>query len=47
MDVGGLSGTGTLPGFKINVNLMINFRSLCEDLLNAKWKEIEKEEDFY
>ena len=45
MDVGGLSGD-TL-GLNINVDLMINFRSICEDFLNAKWKKIEEKEDFH
>ena len=26
---------------------MSNFRSICEDFLNAKWKKIEKKENFY
>ena len=45
MDVGGLSGD-TL-GLNINVDLMVNFRSIREDFLDAKWKKIEEKEDFH
>ena len=45
MDVGGLSGDSL--GLNINVDLMINFRSICEDFINAKWKKIEEKENFY
>lgn len=45
MDVGGLSGDTI--GLNINVDVMIDFRSICEDFPNAKWKKIEEKEDFH
>ena len=48
MDVGGLSGdTLELKNLPADPDPMINFRSICEDFLNAKWKKIEKKEDFH
>ena len=47
MDVGGLSGDTHTLGLNINVDLMINSRSICEDFINAKWKKIEEKEDFH
>ena len=45
MDVGGLSGD-TLR-WNNYVDLTINFRPICENFLDAKWKKIEEKEDFH
>ena len=47
MDVGGLSGETLKLNLPPPVDLMIDFRSICEDFLDAKWKKIEEKEDFH